>query len=295
MDPQFVSNLQGLLERLAFASNTDTIRSVTASLSQQFYTTAVCIPALLSIAKDNEQWQVRQLAAVELRKRIPKYWEDVDESVQQQMREAILAAIVEESNDLARHGLARVISSMAKCDLPNQKWGDLIQFLYKCCQSPTTAHREIGVYVLDSLFETISDMLSAHMQHLFELFSSLINDPESLIVRVTTLEALGKMAECIEPDNRSAISTFQSLVPSMVQVLQKCLETNEEDSASRCFEVFNGIMVLDTPLLNRYIGDLIEFSISVGSNPMLDDNLRIMALNFIVWAASYVREIEGDA
>ncbi|KAI9471179.1 hypothetical protein LPJ55_004272 [Coemansia sp. RSA 990] len=289
MDPQFIGTLQGLLEKLAFASNTETIRSVTATLSQQFYTTAACIPALLSIAKDNEQWQVRQLASVELRKRIPKYWEEVDESVQQQMREAILAAIVEETNDLARHGLARVISSMAKCDLPNQKWGDLIQFLYKCCQSPTTAHREIGVYVLDSLFETISDMLSAHMQHLFELFSSLINDPESLIVRVTTLEALGKMAECIEPDNRSAISMFQSLVPSMVQVLQKCLEINEEDSASRCFEVFNGIMVLDTPLLNRYIGDLIEFSINVGSNPALDDNLRIMALNFIVWAASYKR------
>ncbi|KAJ2339012.1 hypothetical protein GGF43_006746, partial [Coemansia sp. RSA 2618] len=218
--PQFVSSLQDCLQQLAFASDTGTIQTVTASLGQQYYTTAACIPALLTIAKDCEQWQVRQLAAVELRKRVPKFWDEIDDAVQQQMREAILKAIIDETNDLARHGLARVISSIAKSDIPNQKWGDLIQFLYKCCQSPTAVHREIGVYVLDSLFETIADALSAHMQHLFELFGVLINDPESLTVQVTTLEALGKMADFIDPDDRSAIGTFQGLVPSMVQVLQ---------------------------------------------------------------------------
>ncbi|KAJ2159639.1 hypothetical protein GGF46_002884 [Coemansia sp. RSA 552] len=289
MDTQFVRSLEELLQRLAFASDTETIQSATASLSQQFYTSAACIPALLTVAKDNQHWQVRQLAAVELRKRISKYWEEIDDATQQQMREAILKVIVDEPNALARHGMARVISSIAKSDIPNQKWGDLIQFLYKCCQSPAAAHREIGVYVLDSLFETIADTMSAHLQHLFELFSALINDPESTIVQVTTVEALGKLADFVEPDDRSAVSSFQALVPPMVRVLQKCLETNDEDSASRCFEVFNGMLILETPLLNRHFGELIEFSISVGGNQELDDNLRIMALNFLVWTATYKR------
>ncbi|KAJ2365410.1 hypothetical protein H4S02_010679, partial [Coemansia sp. RSA 2611] len=98
--------------------------------------------------------------------------------------------------------------------------------------------------------------------------------------------ALGKIADFIEPEDRSAISKFQGLVPAMVQVLQKCLATNEEDLASRCFEVFNGMLILETPLLNRHFGDLIEFSINVGGNEELDDNLRIMALNFLVWTAT---------
>ncbi|KAJ1963137.1 hypothetical protein GGI12_002236, partial [Dipsacomyces acuminosporus] len=168
-------------------------------------------------------------------------------------------------------------------------WGSLIQFLYECCQSTTAAHREIGVYVLDSLFETIADTMVEHMQHLFSLFSKLINDPESLMVQVTTLEALGKVAEFIEPEDRDSIGTFQSLVPAMAQVLQKCLASSEEDSASRCFEVFNTLLLLETPLLNRHFGELIEFSINVGSNEDLDDNLRIMALNFLVWTATYKR------
>ncbi|KAJ2271144.1 hypothetical protein EV176_004081, partial [Coemansia sp. RSA 451] len=284
--PQFVSSLQDCLQQLAFASDTETLQTVTASLGQQYYTTPACIPALLTVAKDCEQWQVRQLAAVELRKRVPKFWDEIEDAVQQQMREAILKAIIDESNDLVRHSLARVISSIAKSDIPNQKWSDLIQFLYKCCQSPTSAHREIGVYVLDSLFETIGDTLSEHLQHLFELFAVLINDPESLTVQVTTLEALGKMADYVDPDDRSAVNTFQGLVPPMVQVLQKCLAGGEEEFAQRCFEVFNGMLILEAPLLNRHFGDLIEFSISVGSNQELEDSLRVMALNFLVWTTT---------
>ncbi|PIA13945.1 ARM repeat-containing protein [Coemansia reversa NRRL 1564] len=289
MDPQFLHGLEELLQKLAFADDTSTIQTVTATLSQKFYTDATCIPALLTVAKDNQQWQIRQLATVELRKRIPKFWEDIDDAAQQQMRDTILKVIVDEENSLARHGMARVISSIAKSDIPNQKWGDLIQFLYGCCQNANAAHREIGIYVLDSLFETIAEALTTHMQHLFELFAVLVNDPESLVVQVTTVEALGKLADFIDPTDRAAVTTFQGLVPSMVQVLQKCLACGDEDSASRCYEVFNGMLILETPLLHRHFGEMIEFSINVGSNVELDENLRIMALNFLVWTTTYKR------
>ncbi|KAJ2481353.1 hypothetical protein EV174_003495, partial [Coemansia sp. RSA 2320] len=289
MDAQFASGLQDLLQKLALASDTETIKTVTATLNQQFYCNAACVPALLTISKDHDQWQIRQLAAVELRKRISLLWDEIDGNTQEQMRQAILKAIVEETNDLARHGLARVISTIAKSDIPNRKWDGLIQFLYTCCQSPTATHREIGVYVLDSLFETIADTMGAHLQTLFELFTVLINDPESLTVQVTTLEALGKVAEFIEPEDRAGVATFQGLVPSMVHVLQKCLATGNEDSASRCFEVLNALILVEAPLLNRHFGELVEFSISVGSNEELEESLRIMALNFLVWTTTYKR------
>ncbi|KAJ2000309.1 hypothetical protein GGI04_004207 [Coemansia thaxteri] len=285
-EAQFASGLQDLLQKLALASDTETIKTVTATLNQQFYCNAACVPALLTISKDHDQWQIRQLAAVELRKRISLLWDEIDGNTQEQMRQAILKAIVEETNDLARHGLARVISTIAKSDIPNRKWDGLIQFLYTCCQSPTATHREIGVYVLDSLFETIADTMGAHLQTLFELFTVLINDPESLTVQVTTLEALGKVAEFIEPEDRAGVATFQGLVPSMVHVLQKCLATGNEDSASRCFEVLNALILVEAPLLNRHFGELVEFSISVGSNEELEESLRIMALNFLVWTTT---------
>ncbi|KAJ1941977.1 hypothetical protein EC988_006616, partial [Linderina pennispora] len=284
--PQYYSGLQEVLQTLVSATDTSTIQQATNSLKQQFYSKPVCIPALLSIAKDNEQWQIRQLAVVELRKQITAQWDSVDDATTEQIREMVLKMIVEEQNELTRHGLARVISSIAKIDIPNQKWGNLIQFLYQCCQSNVAAHREIGIYVLDSLFETIADTMIEHLEHLFGLFSKLVNDPESLVVQVTTVEALGKVAEFIEPGEQVAIKTFQGLVPAMAQVLQKCLAAGDEDSASKCFEVFNGMLLLETPLLNRHFSELIQFSISVGTNTDLEDTLRIMALNFLVWTAT---------
>lgn len=283
MDPQFVNSLQRLLQELASATDTKTIQNVTTSLNEQFYTNPACVPGLLTIVKDNQQWQIRQLAAVELRKRITKFWDEIDEPTQHQMREATLKLIIDETSNLVRHSLARVISAIAKVDIPNQKWGDLIQFLYTCCQSSTAAHREIGVYVLDSLIETIPETMEAHLQHLFELFSALVNDPESLVVRVNTTEALGKVAEFIDPEDRAAVTTFQGLIPNIVQTLQQCLPDGNEDYAGRCFEVLNALLLLEAPLLKRNFGELIEFSIGVGSNEELDDGIRVMALNFLVW------------
>ncbi|KAJ1907137.1 hypothetical protein LPJ81_000948 [Coemansia sp. IMI 209127] len=289
MDAQFVNNLQVLLQEVSGASSTEAIQKATTALNQQFYSTSACVPALFTIAKDNGNPAVRQLAAVELRKRITKFWGELDDSVQQQMREAVLKAIIDEISDPVRHSMARVISSIAKVDIPDRKWDNLVQFLYECCQSPTASHREIGIYVLDSLFETIADTMEAHLEHLFVLFKTLINDPESLVVQVTTLEALGKVADFIDPENRNEVGSYQALVPSMVQVLQKCLATDNEAYASRCFEVFNSLLILEVPLLSRHFGELIEFSINVGGNEDLDDKLRIMALNFLSWTATYKR------
>ncbi|KAJ2780487.1 hypothetical protein H4R18_003431 [Coemansia javaensis] len=289
MDPQFVSNLQGLLQKLASASDTDTIQAVTAALGQQFYTVAGCVPALLAIAKDDQQWQVRQLAAVELRKRITKFWDEIDDGTQQQMRDALLAAVVDESSAPVRHALARAIAAAAYLDIPKQKWGELFQFLYKLCQSPAAAQREIGAYMVDALCETIAVVMEAHMKPLLELIAALANDGESLAVRVSAIEALGKMADFVESGDRPMVAAFQSLVPTMVQTLQRCLETGDEDSASSCFEVLNGMVLSDVPFLNRHLGEMVGFSINVGASEELSDSLRIMALNFLVWTASYKR------
>ncbi|KAJ2848899.1 hypothetical protein GGI22_005642, partial [Coemansia erecta] len=120
MDAQFVNNLQLLLQEVSGASSTEAIQKATTALNQQFYSTAACVPALFTIAKDNGNPAVRQLAAVELRKRIAKFWDELDDSVKQQMREAVLKAIIDEISDPVRHSMARVISSIAKVDIPDR-------------------------------------------------------------------------------------------------------------------------------------------------------------------------------
>ncbi|PVU92036.1 hypothetical protein BB559_003865 [Furculomyces boomerangus] len=289
MDQQFIANLKAQLELLVFATNTEAIKEVTSILSNQFYSSKVCVPSLVEISTTASEWQIRQLAAVELRKRIPKFWPELDEQVRVSIREHLLKQILSEQDKLTRHGLARVISAIAKIDIPKNSWPNLLEFLYTCCNSQTVSHREIGVFVLDSLLESVSDSVIAHFGYLIDLFNKLLKDPESIQVRVTTMEALAKLGEWIESDKKADVARFQSMVPDMAQVLEACLAAGDEDNASRCFEVFNILLLLEAPLLNKHIAQLIDFSLTVGSNKDLDDNLRIMALNFLVWTASYKR------
>ncbi|OMJ14017.1 putative importin subunit beta-4 [Smittium culicis] len=289
MDQALVSNLQTQLHQLVFATSTEAIQQITSELSEKYYSSNTCIPALVEISTSAPDWQVRQLAAVELRKRIPKFWSELDEAVRVSIKDHLLKQILVEQDVLTRHGLARVISSIAKIDIPDNAWPVLVEFLYSCCTRQEAAHREIGVYVLDSLLEFVSDSISQHFGTLITLFSNLIKDPESIQVRVTTMQALGKLGEWIEPDSKADVSRFQELVPSMAQVLEACLAAGDEDNAGICFEVFNILLLLEAPLLNKHMADLIEFSLVVGSNKELDDNLRIMALNFLVWTSTYKR------
>ncbi|PVV00661.1 hypothetical protein BB560_004946 [Smittium megazygosporum] len=289
MDQEFVSNLQTQLREFVFATSSEKINSITNILSTQFYIHVNCIPALVEISSSAPESQVRQLAAVELRKRIIKFWEQVDEQTKTSIRAHLINQIQVETDSLTRNALARVISKIGQIDLPLNTWPDLLEFLYNGCLSQNVALRETCVLVLDSLLEATPEALSSHFAKLLELFSKLVADPESIKVRVSTVEAMGKIGEWIEIDNKSDIQYFQNLVPSMAQVLEVCLASADEDNASRCFDVFNTLILLEAPLLNKHLGELVNFSLAVGSNKELDENLRIMALNLLVWTASYKR------
>ncbi|KAG9295040.1 hypothetical protein G9A89_017834 [Geosiphon pyriformis] len=282
----FYVGLEQQLIQLSTASDTTVIRTATTTLNIQYYNNVNCVPALVEIISKSQLWQVRQLAAVEARKRVLKWWSKLDINSQNLIKSRLLEVILQEAQSLVSHATARVISSIAKVELPAGTWGDLPQFLFNCCKSPTASQREVGVYVLYTLFDTLTDIFLDHKQF-FQLFTNTINDPVSKEVRITTLQALGKVAESIESEAQSEIKLFQDLIPSMVNVLQQCLNDNDEDSANRGFEVFDGLLMLEVPLLSNHIPQLIEFFLNVAQNKDYQGSMRVMALQFLIWATVY--------
>ncbi|KAI8097132.1 armadillo-type protein [Halteromyces radiatus] len=283
----FVANLDELLTKLATAQDSDTIRNATSTLNSQVYSSADCVPGLVEIISRSPHFQVRQLAAVELRKRISKWWLDVPEETKGSIRNQLLQIVLNEQQELVRHSVARVISSIARVDMPENKWPDLLAFLNQACASNNAIHREVGTYCLYTLFEVIADFFMNHTTPLFELFSKTIVDPESKNVRVTTVLTLGKLAEFIDVEDKQNIKLFCDMIPATVNVLEQCLKDGDEENASKIFEVFDTLLMLDAPLLSNHLADLIRFFLTIGGNRELDDALRVMALSFLMWAAVY--------
>ncbi|OZJ01999.1 hypothetical protein BZG36_04727 [Bifiguratus adelaidae] len=284
---EYASSLLDILTKIAVDQDSEAIRTATSTLNTQFYTQSACVPALYEIATKSPHWQVKQLAAVELRKRISKWWVQLDQPTQDGIRQSLPEVVLQEQHDLVRHSLARVIAAIAKIDIPERRWDSLLGFLHQCCTSGHPAHREVGVYVIYTIFETASEIFIDRLMDSIHLFGPLLSDPESKVVRVTSLQTLGKVAEFLEPDQQQEINTYRELIPAMVNVLQGCLHENDEENATKGFEVFDTLLMLETPLVSKHLSQLVEFFINVGANKEYDESIRVMGLSFLMWAAVY--------
>ena len=196
MDEQeFVSLLQALLE-----PDTQKVKAATSQLNQTYYTSPQSLPALIHIITSHNQPELRQLASVEARKLVSKHWERIPEQQKQQSREQLLQSTFDEEKPLPRHSKARVIAAIAKIDLDDGQWAQLPGILQQAATSQTVRHREVGLYIIYTLLETIPDMFQENMGQMLALFNRTIQDPESIEVRVNTMLALSELAMVLDTD-----------------------------------------------------------------------------------------------
>lgn len=159
------------------------------------------------------------MSAVEARKLVPKHWSKLDNKPE--LRNALLQASLNEENKLVRHSGSRVVSSIAKVDFENSEWQDLPGLLLQACTSPQVRQREVGMYMIYTLMETMGDFFTENLPSLFQLFANTIQDPESAEVRVNTMLTLSRVAMLVDgEDDPDSVKAFQELVPHMVNVLK---------------------------------------------------------------------------
>lgn len=88
-----------------------------------------------------------------------------------------------------RNQVARVISAVAKVDIPKNEWTDLLPFIYMCCQNEQSADmREMGFYQIYALLDMIAEGFSQHLGHLMTLLERGLNDPSSNDVKTHALK-----------------------------------------------------------------------------------------------------------
>lgn len=74
--------------------------------------------------------------------------------------------------------------------MPLDNWPTLFPFLQQTCVSPQAVHREVGIYILYAVLESIVEGFSSQLQNFLKLFEGLLVDPESLEVRITTVRCV---------------------------------------------------------------------------------------------------------
>lgn len=102
---------------------------------------------------------VRPLAAVEL-------WINVAQSEHDETKNRMPEITLNDPSKLVRHTEARVVAAINAIETPLQQWNELLPLTSRCCTSQQVHERELGIFVLSTVFKNIVEGFSQHMQEL---------------------------------------------------------------------------------------------------------------------------------
>jgi HEAT repeat protein len=280
---------------IKYLADNDTLQRATHTLQTEYYKNPESLPLLVKIVQSHPDQALRQLAAVEARSLVPKFWgirnnapPKLPDDVKLHIKEALLQSATQDTVPLIRHSAARVVSAIAKIELPAGLWQELPGILTQAARSQKAEDREVATYILYTLLDTLEEQIAGRWSDFLQLFNQSINDPESMQVRLNTLLALGKMTEILNSDEHpQAIDALKVLVPAMVAVLKQVAEDGDEEKSNNAFEVFQMLLIVDPAITSIHFRDLVQFFSDLSISKNLDDDVRAKALSFLLSCMRY--------
>ena len=243
------------------------------------------VPALLNHARSDADPQVRQLAAVVLKRRVLAHWSKLPRDHQEQVKNILLDAIVKEPLGVVRRSVAGRREQVAKATVPMGQWNQLPEFLAQCTQSPEEAHRDVAFVLFASLTETIISVMTQHFATLGGLFRAGLGDA-SLSVRLAALRAVLALI-CNMSGEPGEIKIAQELVPHVISTARNAIAAGEETNAGLAYEVLDELIESQPKALAGHIPDVVGFCVEVASAPGLESVTRRRALDVIAFLARY--------
>lgn len=282
MDTQYLAALEETLQQTLSPA---TVKAAGSKLSKEFYPSPQAIPALVHILQHSAQAQIKQLAAVEARKLILSKWASVPENDKASIRLAMLQITSSEPSKLVRHSSARVVAAIGEFDLENNAWPELLPSLVAAARDANSQNKEMGVFCLRSLLETDSPALTPHQNDFVALFSGLLTENSSLDVRLSAVESMDLLAHYIEenePIDEVAAAKFKASIPSFVSVMEEAIQNEGASVVKPLFNTMNNLIYMTNKLVGDQLTFLINVMIKIAQNTEIEEEIRCMALSFLI-------------
>uniref|UniRef100_A0A674I963 Importin 4 n=2 Tax=Terrapene triunguis TaxID=2587831 RepID=A0A674I963_9SAUR len=256
----------------------------TAQLREAFRHPEV-LPQLCQLLAGAPDPQIRQLAAVLLRRRLTKHWrklnpEEQDRWVLGREGHQVSVALAQLAALLLRHqGLER--------------WPQLLQLIQQGVRGPDPHHRQISLLVLSSALESDPEAFTPHYTALLRLFHSALGQrgqPGALYYSLRGLAAMAAGLHLPHIPLSPCLNLMRSLVPKIISAVRQLIPVNEVH-ASEAMEVFDELMESEVSVIVQHLSDVVGFCLEVASNRALGDALRVKALSTL----SFLIKLRGKA
>ena len=257
------------------------------------------ITILCEVVGRSQQPQLRQYAAVILRKRLIKLrnWNMVPKEQQQLIKFGLLQAIPNESEKSVRTAIAQVVGALVNHEFPKKDpWAnDVLKFIFENSKSNDAAVCIIGSETFATLTETAPDQFIPHLETIGMFCSQAMVVSEQANnmgnpVIFNLIMAMSHLVPFIIGHN-TAEHIFGSSIPYVVKALDAFATQNDADKFIDAFDILENLADNAPKLLTNHITLLIEFCLTLSRNKELDDAIRVKVITYIGWVVRLKKKL----
>ncbi|XP_077170152.1 importin-4 isoform X2 [Paroedura picta] len=241
---------------------------------------------LCQVMSDSQSPQIRQFAAVLVRRRMTKHWRKLPAPEQEALKNLVLSTLRRETDHKVCLGLAQLAAVLLKHE-KLERWPQLLQLIQQGAQSQDPTQCEVGLLLLSCALELDPDVFAPHYMELLRLFHLILSDLNHPGPLYYTLRSLITMVPGLGSDEMNLMS---SMVPKIILAIQALSRVNEAH-ASEVMEVFDELLETEVSIIVQHLSEVVGFCLEVASHTALGDNLRVKALSCI----SYVIKLKSKA
>ncbi|XP_014468024.1 PREDICTED: importin-4-like [Dinoponera quadriceps] len=278
--------MESILLKLCVPDNT-TIQQATAELRKALKNPDN-ISALCQLIVTSTNPQVRQYAAVLLRKRYSKskHWTSLSENIRTEFKALILQALVNEPQKNVKNAIAQLIGIIVKHELPINNWPEVLQFIQQLVTSEDLTNKELGIFTLSVMTEVTPDTYVMHAKSLAVLLARTLSGLQENLgnpVSYFILKTMKNLIPLVEHD-QVMVNTYSQMMPLIVLTIQ-AFTTCDEERATECFELLDELCENLNAVIAPHVKPLVSMCLAIATNKSLDDSLRVKAVGFIGWLA----------
>ncbi|XP_074657622.1 importin-5-like [Tubulanus polymorphus] len=229
--------------------------------------------------------EIRSLAAVLLRRLITvttdEKWNELDEQAQSFIRDKLLEVVQQESLMSLRKKVCDCVAELARImidDDCNNKWPDILKFLFACVNSENADLRESALHIFGAIPSVFGNQQSQNLEVIKQMLYSCLLDQNSINVRFEAVRTVSAFMLANE-DDKHVLASFKDFVPTILAIVEQNVAQTEENSLLQCL-----VELAETvpKFLRPHLESVITLCMKVVSNSSLDDSLRHLALEVIV-------------
>jgi len=187
--------------------------------------------AMIHLAEHDESMAIRALAAVSLRRLLTQADLDtyvVEEEVQNHVQTCLMNALRKEELPYVSRNLVDAIASIGEISLGREQWPELIPQALEMATSTLERHRYAALDLFGRLYASCGHLLKSFDSQIYETIARSIAEESPALGAVAVIATCRAVCTIEDPALRLH---YQTLVPSILELLIRTLESGEEQEA----------------------------------------------------------------